>query len=447
MTQKTQPTVSRALQDGTLVELLYQADLTTALAVRRPDGSVSVVGSLDLPDGEQLVPYSAKNNLIATGCVLFPSDVGDFGDKGDLVCAVQAFIHRYADLSRAFEEIATYYVLLSWVFDAFEELPYLRIQGDFGTGKTRALLTIGSLTYKPFFASGASTVSPLFHVLDAFRPTLLLDEADFRFSDATADITKILNNGNMNGLPVLRTMTNRHRELNPQAFTVFGPKIVAMRKRFTDDALESRFFTEYTMRRPLRPDIPIHTPPALKVEALALRNRLLAWRFIARDSLAACPDRLVPGVSPRANQVALALLSIVDDPAARDRIAAELLGSEARGAHERASSQLAVMLDAVEEAFDRSHGPSIRISEIVELFSSRRPDQAQNPMSAKWVGWFVRTHLRLTTYKSGGVYVVPQSERAKLAGFRASFGLPEWTGSTATRSGAGLRAREARPPA
>src|SRR5208282_3153868 len=109
-----------------------------------------------------------------------------------------------------FEGIATYYVLLTWLYDAFNELPYLRLRGDFGTGKTRALLVVGSLCYKPFFASGASTVSPLFHILDAFRGTLILDEADFRFSDEKAEIVKILNNGNMRGMAVLRTMINRH---------------------------------------------------------------------------------------------------------------------------------------------------------------------------------------------------------------------------------------------
>lgn len=49
------------------------------------------------------------------------------------------------------------YVLMSSVYDAFNDAPYLRLRGDFGTGKTRSLLAIGSLCYKPFFASGAST--------------------------------------------------------------------------------------------------------------------------------------------------------------------------------------------------------------------------------------------------------------------------------------------------
>ena len=41
-----------------------------------------------------------------------------------------------------------------------------------------------------------------------------------------AEIVKILNNGNIRGVPVLRTMVSNTREYNPKAFQVFGPKIV-----------------------------------------------------------------------------------------------------------------------------------------------------------------------------------------------------------------------------
>jgi hypothetical protein len=46
------------------------------------------------------------------------------------------------------------------------------------------------------------TISPIFHTLDAFKGTLIIDEADFRFSDERAEIVKILNNGNVQGMPV-----------------------------------------------------------------------------------------------------------------------------------------------------------------------------------------------------------------------------------------------------
>ena len=41
-TPRTQPTVSRVLSDGTLVELVYNSDeSTTALAISGPDGTLT----------------------------------------------------------------------------------------------------------------------------------------------------------------------------------------------------------------------------------------------------------------------------------------------------------------------------------------------------------------------------------------------------------------------
>jgi hypothetical protein len=422
--QDATPVISRTCPDGLLVETIYDpVKIETALAVMRPDGAPEVVSAVDLSTGERLVPYSPRNNLIASGCVLLPGDVGEFGDKGDLVEAVQQFIHRYVDLSPIFEEIAAHYVLLTWVYDAFNELPYLRFRGDYGTGKTRALMAVGSLCYKPFFASGASTVSPIFHVLDAFGGTLVLDEADFRFSDATAELTKILNNGTVAGMPVLRTMTNRHRELNPQAFKVFGPKLIAMREDFNDRALESRFLTEETGQGPLRADIPIHLPKALRAEALLLRNKLLAWRFRVRFSVGVDPGRLVPGIAPRLNQTALALLSIIDDDGLRSRIARELAGEEARVLSERASSVEATLLAAICEEAESAPTSPIKLSAIAARFSRKTSGSLQNSITPKAVGFMVRTKLRLPTVKSHGVYVIPQTEWPRIAALAARHGV------------------------
>lgn len=417
------PTISRVLDDGTLVELVYDpANQTTALAVRRPDGRVSVEPHVDLDTGERLTPYSAQNNLITTGCVLLPSEIGVFEDKEALVAEIRAFLHRYVDLPDTFEAIAAHYVLLTWVYDAFSDLPYLRFRGDFGTGKTRALLALGSLCYKPFFASGASTVSPLFHIQDAFQGTLILDEADFRFSDAAAQLTKVLNNGTTAGMPVLRTMTNRNRELNPQAFRVFGPKIVAMREHFADQALESRLLTHETSGQAVREDIPIHLPAAFHQEARELRNKLLAWRFRSRFSVGPDPARAAPGVAARYRQSSLALLSLVDDADLRAAIARELAGEEARVLNERADTLEAAMLSAIEGAFGDAAGPHAPINEIAMRFNATEADGLGHAMSNKWVGSFIRKRLHLATLKTGGVYVVPATERGKLAAMLARYG-------------------------
>lgn len=418
------PTISRVCPDGMMIEILYDADLAiTSLAVCNPAGEISIEAQVDLPTGERLVPYTPTNSLLTSGCVLLPSDVGEFGDKAQLLERVRAFIHRYVDLSPLYEEIAAHYVMLSWVNDAFNELPYLRFRGDFGTGKTRALLAVGSISYKPFFASGASTVSPIFHILDEFGGTLVLDEADLRFSDATADLSKILNNGNMKGLPVLRTMTNRHRELNPRAFKVFGPKIVGMRESFADQALESRFLTENTVRRALRPDISIFLPDAMKTDAQALRNSLLAWRFAARHTVGIEPERLIAGVSHRANQITLPLLSLIDDGALRDRIADELVAEEARVFSERASPPDITVLAAITEAAAVSPTAHIAVADIARRVSSKNGGNFDISITPKAVGSIVRNKLRLPTVKSNGVYVIPNTARPAIAALATRYGL------------------------
>lgn len=420
------PTIARVLEDRTIIELVHDPSTReTALAVGTPDGALRIERMVDLSSGERLVPYSAQNNLIASECVLLPSDVGDFGDKAELVERVGTFIHRYVDLSPAFEDIAAHYVLLSWVYDAFTDLPYLRLRGDYGTGKTRALLVLGSLAYKGFFASGASTVSPIFHIQDAFQGTLILDEADFRFSDAAAQFTKILNNGSTAGLPVLRTMTNRNRELNPQAFRVFGPKIVAMREHFSDLALESRFITAETSGRTLRADIPIHLPPSFKDEALALRNALLAWRFRSRFSVGPDPSRMAKGVAPRYRQSSLALLSLVDDEVLREAIARELVGEEARVLQERADTLEATMLAALLDVFAMVSGPHAPVGDVAARFNATAAEELGRPMTNKWVGGFIRKRLRLATLKTNGVYAIPASERVRVKALAERFGVRE----------------------
>lgn len=418
------PIVSRLLADGTAIETLHDAEAgITRLAICAPSGEIKLADHYNLPTRERLVPYAATNNLLASGCVLLPSEVGAHDGKAALLADVRAFIHRYVDLSPLYEEIAAHYVLLTWVYDAFNELPYLRFRGEYGTGKTRALLAIGSVCYKPFFASGASTVSPIFHVLDAFGGTLILDEADLRFSDATADLTKILNNGNMKGLPVLRTMSNRHRELNPQAFKVFGPKLIAMRESFADEALESRFLTEETGGRPLRADIDVHLPETMRAEALTLRNRLLAWRFAELPEIAVDPARAVVGLSPRGNQTGLALLSLVDDEALRGRIADDLVAAEARVATKRALSPPVTLVGVLDAMFRTSRRPYLPIADVTVSFNEVTGNRGERPLPVKAVGSLLRSRLRLVTVKSHGVYVIPQSERPKVEALAERHGL------------------------
>jgi hypothetical protein len=168
----TIPTASAVLPSGELVEMIYDpAERKTRFVVGTGEAWRYEDSCLASP-AERLVPYSASNNLVKHGVVLFASLPADYGDEAALVSKIGDFVHRYVDVSEDFETVAVYYILFTWVYDAFHEVPYVRIRGGFGSGKTRFLLTVGSLCRFPIFASAASTASPLFRLLDTFRGTL-----------------------------------------------------------------------------------------------------------------------------------------------------------------------------------------------------------------------------------------------------------------------------------
>ena len=417
------PTASAILDDGTIVEMVFRPDLRRTLFAIYSAGRWTLQDAIDLGPDARLVPFSANNNLIKNEVVLLPSEPRIYGSEAQLVAEIREFIHRYVDFGQSFENVATHYVLLTWLYDAFNELPYLRLRGDYGSGKTRALLTIGSLCYKGFFASGASTVSPIFHTLDAFRGTLIFDEADFRFSDERAEIVKILNNGNVRGLPVLRTMINRQREFNPQAFQVFGPKIVATRGSYDDRALESRFLTEEMGSRKLRSDIPINLPDSFKEEARELRNKLLLYRFHRRHAVKLDESLADRTIEPRLNQILLPLMSVVSDDTLRSELRSMAQEAQVNLVADRGLLVEAQVLEILAELMSTSQRPVVPVSDIVTGLVERYGGEYDRPITNRWVGSVLRKRLNIRTYKSHGVYVVPIQERPKIELLCTRYGI------------------------
>lgn len=421
--KRSQPTVSAILPNGTLIEMLYQPqESKTQLCTRQGDEwqvcSSVVDGAL------RLQPYSPHNNLLQHRVLLLPSHPEAYDSEDTLLSEIRAYVHRYVDLSPLFEEIASYYVLLSWVYDAFSELPYLRFRGDYGCGKTRALLVIGSICYKPIFASGASTVSPLFRMLDSIRGTLIIDEGDFRVSDEKAEIIKILNNGNAKGFPVLRSDVSPKGEINPHAYSIFGPKLVATRRSFNDTALESRCITEDMGQRKLRADIPITLPKQQQEEAERLRNKLLVYRF--RQLQLVGPNAIGTGqeMEPRLRQIYTPLLSLIRDPSTREALTRLIKDVNDDLVSDRGMDLEGQVLEVIR---DLLHTETARLSvqDITSWFLDRYGEDYGGKLTPKWVGGVIRNKLQLKTRKSNGVYIIPPTEHKRLRWLFKRYGLED----------------------
>ena len=420
---KGTPTVSAVLSDGHLAELVFDpVEGRTRFAVWQ-NGAWKFEQVIHGVAGERLVPYSPHNNLIKKEVVLFPTEPCEYGTEEDLVADIRSFIHRYVDVSPRFERIASYYVLFSWLYDGFAELPYLRLRGDYGSGKTRFLLTVGSLCYKPIFASGATSTSAIFRMLDSFGGTLIIDEGDFCYSDEKSDLIKIFNNGNQKGLPVIKTEMSGTKEFNPRAFEVFSPKILASRGSFDDKALESRFLTEESGDRKLRNDIPINLPPIYKDEARALRNKLLLYRFHNHGKNHDPNLILDPRIEPRLRQIFIPLMSIVRNDTVREELRDLIWQYHQDLRADRSMDIEAQTLDVIRELLAKSSQPTVSVKQVTDLFTKRHGRDYER-ITPKWIGTIVRMRLHLRTHKSShGVFVISPEELKKLPQLYEKYGV------------------------
>ena len=304
--------------------------------------------------GTAFIPYPATIDLIRKRVVLFPSEPLEYGNQRALLGEVRGFIHRWLDVDAFYEQLASYYVMFTWLYDLFETLPYLRALGDYGTGKSRFLQTIGVLCYRPMFVSGASTSSPIFRVIDMFRGTLVIDEADFANSDAEAEIIKIVNVGYAKGGVVLRAEKDATTDAYyPSAKDVYCPKVLATRRLFQDRATESRCLTKRMSTAKPRPEIPRLLSRQFWADAERIRNMLLMYRLRTYREMEVDPALSDFSIEPRLDQVTLALKSIIDDEGMREQISTFVRAYNSTLISDRQMSVPAVVVQVLAETHYR----------------------------------------------------------------------------------------------
>lgn len=381
-----------------LYEMVYdkESDKTSFI---RCDSENNIEYLDKIVSGERIYfPLPPTHIFVDKSVVLFPSKVTPYLNEKELLGEIRAFIHKYVDISEEFEQIASYYVLLTWLYDKFYELPYLRARGDYGSGKSRFIKTIGSISYTPIFTGGATTTSPIFRILDEVKGTLVLDEADFAKSDMTSEIVKILNTGYQKGMPVLRVEGKGTFEI--KAYTVFSPKIIATRESFADNALESRFLVEEMGKSVLRADIPRETRSEFDEEARNLRNKLLKWRFDNYFLEVKVSSEVIKEIHPRLNQIVLPLLSIIKDKDSKENLKEFIIKYNDdliadRGLTKESDIVFAI-LKLEYEGFNEKQFTVRQISDEVNKLIDEESDQ----IKPRKMGWYLRKKLQLKTGKT-----------------------------------------------
>ena len=228
-----------------------------------------------MKNGIKHIPPEITFKAVESGAIRLPTKAEPYESFESLVAEIQTFIHTYVDVSAGYEKFSTWYVLFSWVLDNIHTTPYLRVLGDWGSGKSRFLKTVGRLLYKPMFMVNP-TAPVVFRTIDMWKGSLVLDEFTPNTAVNESDpLMQVLNCGFERGIPVARTEKDTFKM---RYFDVFGAKLISSRKQFKDEALESRCLTE-TVTETDREDIPAYLPPEFVEKQNELRNKLLYFRL------------------------------------------------------------------------------------------------------------------------------------------------------------------------
>jgi hypothetical protein len=420
------------LPDGTMVEEIWDPRANEgAFVIRYASGHIKVGEEMCILRDRQVRPL--EESVIKTGAVLLPGDVGEPRSPTRLLEDIRTFVCKYVDLGHPYDYVAASYVLLSWVYDAFTALPYLHLVGDIASGKSRALTALGNLVRLGTFANGAITPAVIFRILERYRGTLVLDEADFDRSAVWPEILKILNSGYHLGFPVLR-MERVGKAFEPRAYRVFGPKLIASRKPFPDDALISRCIV-IPMRATRRQDIPLNLPPEFQEEALALRNRLLGYRLRQLADLRPEIAYLAEGHEPRLSQVLMPLRQVAPNREFIDHIETAMQNALQV---ERGASLAAEVLEAILALHGEGEVATLTMKAIADRVRSRleeegEDDSAVTRVTPRKVGEIVRRDLGLAplVYRAPGRNVSGlRWDHAEMAYLAQRFGLRRAVTST-----------------
>lgn len=272
-TKETTRDLSLLIEDRYFYEEIFVDGELSFLRYDRQTGEITEVW--EIPSGDlTILPLTGEE--IELGAIILPSGVSEYGDTLTLLRELEEHVYKYLDISDNFRKFTAYYILLSWVYDRLNTLPYLRTLGDTGCGKSRFLDVVGRLCYKPTIVSGCITPAPIYRMIRRWGGTMILDEADLKNSDEYHEVITILNCGFERGRPVIRATKDNPDKL--QFLPTFGPKVFATRQRFKDPALEARCLTEI-MQETSRVDIPPLLTARFFKEQGELRNKLLLFRF------------------------------------------------------------------------------------------------------------------------------------------------------------------------
>jgi hypothetical protein len=256
-------------EEGALVEEEFIKDITPiypcTLPIHQDTGELVLI--VGVPDGDIMKAVPVLSAV-------------------DLYKMMRKHIWKYADLPELELQMGIYYALYTWFYLKVPTSPYLRYLGDTGKGKTRLLDVVSDLCFYPIRVVGASSTSGIMRFHERWKGTLVIDEGDLK-GGAEDPLIKFLNCGFEQGKFLI--LSDKNDPNQQQIFDPFGPKVLAMRAPFKDNATEGRCIS-YTPYETARKDIPPELPKGYHIQTANIRAHIARfvlhrWQDLDGDKL------------------------------------------------------------------------------------------------------------------------------------------------------------------
>jgi putative DNA primase/helicase len=277
-----------------------------------------------------------------------------------LLDAIAKAIGDYVIMPEHSRNAATLWVVHSYLLDRGLVSPRLAIRSPTKRcGKTTLLDVLGCLVLRPL-PTASVTPAAIFRVVEAYRPAVLVDEADTFLRD-NDELRGVINSGHRRGGSVLRTVGDDHE---PRAFSTYSACAIALIGKLPDTLHDRSVVIDLKRRLPseevksFRPD---------RVDHLnVLARQISRWAQDHAATVAASDPEMPAGIYNREADNWRPLLAVANAAGGEWPVRARKAIAESHAAEDDEGSRLELLLGDIRNIFTEQKVARITSLDLVE---------------------------------------------------------------------------------
>lgn len=314
------------------------------------------------------MPTKTENRTPSGESVLFP-EIEPWPEtvKGaDLLEGLVQYVRRHAVVSEHEAIAIALFVLHTYLIDSVGVSPVLALASpEKRCGKTTVLTLLSRLVYRSLPCSNI-TPAAVFRAIEAWHPTLLIDEAD-TFLRNSDELRGVLNSGHTRETAyVIRTVGDNHQ---PRRFCTWAPKVIALIGNLPD-TLHDRAIV-INLRRKLAHENTEKLRYADPAQLEELRRRCARFAQDSKEAVQSAQPPLPAELNDRAADNWEPLIAIADQAGdewpVRAREAALALSGET---FEQDDSRRVLLLSDIRDVFASKKVERLSSADLIEALAA-----------------------------------------------------------------------------